>query len=145
MTQQATTTVDDQRHPVALFKAFYERSRGTRAPSASELYVADVVFEDPIHRLQNLDDLEAYLRRFDEVVTPRRFVFGEQLVGGRSAMLTWTMEFDKTPQRTITVAGVTHLRFGAKITHHRNYYDTRSLTGEKLSLLTRAKQLIKRK
>lgn len=133
-------------HPVELFKAFYETEKATAPNAAGTLYAVDVVFEDPIQRLQGLEDLQDYLARFNEVMTPRHFAFGEQLVGTRSAMLTWTMELEKKgSRRGIIIPGVSHIRFGARVTHHRNYYDPRPLVRSKVSLLQKAARLIQRR
>ena len=114
-------------------------------------YTPDVVFEDPLHRIEGAASLERYFTTLYRNVTECRFVFHERQRLGREAFATWTMHLvhprlDKG--REIAVEGCSHLTFAAdgsgRIARHRDYFDAGDLLYERLPLLGGAIRLIKR-
>jgi hypothetical protein len=103
-----------------------------------EVYAADVVFEDPLHRIEGLDALRDYFARMYQGVESIRFDFGAVLHTPDEAMLTWTMHMRHRRLRrgeTLALPGATHVRFGARVHHHRDYFDAGALLYERLPLI----------
>lgn len=102
----------------------------------AELYGADVVFEDPLHRIVGLDALAAYFARLNARIESAEFVFEDQIAGDGEAALTWTMTVrTKRPRQTIVVPGVSVIRFAERITHQRDDFDVGAMLYERLPIL----------
>jgi limonene-1,2-epoxide hydrolase len=122
--------------PVALFKKTFERMGPGTALRLGELYEADVVFEDPFHRVEGLGELEAYFGRLNARIESAEFAFGTQVVGAGEAALTWTMTVKiRRPRQTIVVPGVSVLRFGERINFQRDYFDVGEMMYERLPVI----------
>jgi hypothetical protein len=125
---------------------FARLTPGTTMPLA-DLYAADVVFEDPLHRIEGLDALAAYFARLNARVEYAEFAFGQQVVSSGEAALTWVMTVrTRRPRQTIVVPGVSVLRFGDRITAQRDYFDVGAMLYERIPLigwlLRRVKRLV---
>lgn len=107
-----------------------------------ELYTQDVVFTDPLHRIEGVYALEAYFRQLYENVTACHFDFHERLMQGRQGYVTWTMHL-RHPRlangRLLTVEGCSQLVFAAgapqRVCRHRDYFDVGAMLYEHLPLV----------
>jgi hypothetical protein len=132
---------------ITLFKSVFARLTPDSDMPLADLYSADVVFEDPLHRIEGLDALAAYFARLNAKVESAEFVFGAQVVGEAEAAVTWVMTIrTRRPRQTIVVPGVSVLRFGDRITSQRDYFDVGAMLYERLPLfgwvLRRIKRLV---
>ncbi|WP_206202645.1 nuclear transport factor 2 family protein [Thioalkalivibrio sp. XN279] len=102
------------------------------------VYAPQVVFEDPLHRIEGLDALRDYFARMYQGVESIRFDFGTVLHTADEAMLTWTMHMRHRrlrPGESLALPGATHVRFGDQVHYHRDYFDAGALLYERLPLL----------
>ena len=132
---------------IATFKKVFARLTPDSKMPLADLYAPDVVFEDPLHRLEGLDALVAYFDRLNAKVEYAEFAFGQQVVSEGLAALTWVMTVrTRRPRQTIVVPGVSVLRFGDRVTHQRDYFDVGAMLYERLPLfgwfLRRIKRLV---
>jgi len=133
---------------VAMFKQTFARLTPDTVMPLPELYAPDVVFEDPLHRIEGLAALTAYFARLNAKVESAEFVFGTQVVGESEAAIEWVMTIrTRRPRQTIVVPGVSVLRFAAdRITSQRDYFDVGAMLYERLPLfgwmLRRLKRLV---
>jgi hypothetical protein len=112
-----------------------------------ELYAEDVVFEDPLHRVEGLPALRAHADRLNANLRRCRFEHGARLVGDGEAFLTWSMHIDlrRGPKRTIVVPGTSHIRFADRVRSQRDYFDVGALVYEQIPLLGGIVRAIKRR
>lgn len=116
----------------------------TRMP-LDELYADDVVFEDPLHRVEGRTALAAYFEKLNAKVESADFAFGDGVVSHDRAALAWVMTIRmRRPRQVITVPGVSMLRFGEKITSQRDYFDVGAMLYERLPVLGALLRWIKR-
>jgi hypothetical protein len=93
----------------------------------AEIYDPDIVFVDPLHRIEGFDNLQRYFegmyRNVDEISF--RYLTGWEQ--DNEALLRWEMTFRHPRLKggaPILVPGVTYLTFAEKITHHQDYFDS---------------------
>ena len=120
------------------FQEVFQELRHDRLALLDEVYAEDIAFEDPLHRIQGLPALKAYFERMYEGVASIAFEFGEVLEARDQAMLTWTMRMTHRRLRAgeeIALPGASHVRFGARVHYHRDYFDAGALLYERLPVL----------
>jgi len=133
---------------LARFMEVYQALRHDNLDLLGEVYDAQVVFEDPLHRVEGLDALTAYFERMYAGVESIRFEFGDVVEGRGQAMLTWTMYMQHRRLRRgeqLDLPGATHIRFGRKVDYHRDYFDAGALLYERLPLLGGVVRAIRRR
>ncbi|WP_445158557.1 nuclear transport factor 2 family protein [Halomonas sp. E14] len=107
-----------------------------------ELYTDDVIFQDPLHRIEGLESLEKYFKALYENVTGCRFEFHQQALQGEAAFVSWTMHLSHrrlASGRQISLEGCSVLCFPAhaegRASRHRDHFDLGALLYENLPLL----------
>ncbi len=73
------------------FCAFFNKLDKSCTRKLHEFYTHDVVFQDPLHRIEGAEALEHYFAALYSNVTACRFSFHERQRNGREAFATWTM------------------------------------------------------
>jgi hypothetical protein len=124
----------DPEHPVRLFRELFTELRPNQEMALERVYAADIVFEDPVHRVEGLAQLQRYFARLNANVSSCRFAFAEGLVGPGRAMLPWTLHLSlrQRPRRLITVPGASWLHFERKVHYQRDYFDAGALIYEQI-------------
>jgi limonene-1,2-epoxide hydrolase len=123
---------------LARFREVYQALDRDHLHLLDEVYAPEVVFEDPLHRIEGLEALREYFARMYQGVEQIRFEFGTVLHTADDAMLTWTMYMRHRrlrPGEELALPGATHIRFGARVHYHRDYFDAGALLYERLPLL----------
>lgn len=140
-------------NPRSRVESFQERFNSLgpgRLAVLDELYSPDVVFEDPIHRIEGLEPLREYFARMYEGVAECRFVFEPPIVEGDRASLAWTMELRHRrfrPKETLRLPGCSRIRFesgGERAEYHRDYFDLGAMLYERVPALGAIVKRIKR-
>lgn len=125
----------DQSHPVAMFCRVFTRLTPDTPMPLDELYTPDVRFEDPLHCLEGLDQVRQYFTRLNASLVEGRFSFDEALVGETTAMVPWTMHLRlRRMQQPVVVTGCSHLRYTARVSQQRDYFDLGALIYEQIPL-----------
>ncbi|MFI8482931.1 nuclear transport factor 2 family protein [Pseudomonas sp. NPDC078700] len=105
------------------------------------LYSADAVFQDPLHKIHGLQNIERYFAQLYENVSDLNFDFhGFDQVANGEGYLLWTMSY-RHPRlaggNLIYVDGCSHLLWNSKVYQHRDYFDAGSLLYEHLPVMGR--------
>lgn len=129
------------------FKHFYKDLKQSGPVKLHNLYDDKVIFKDPLHELQGLDQLAAYFEASSSNLTHCQFEFLDELITDNRAYIKWHMHFHhpKISKETLTVRGMTHLIYADKITYHEDIYDLGSMVYEHLPVVGKLVRLIKRK
>ncbi|MCA1769733.1 MAG: nuclear transport factor 2 family protein [Halomonas sp.] len=130
-------TADDR---LEAFCAFFNKLDKSCTKDLFRFYTPDVVFIDPLHRIEGSEALERYFLTLYENVTACRFSFNERQMLDDQAFAAWTMSLTHPRLdggREIQVDGCSHLTFAAdgRVMRHRDYFDAGALLYERLPLL----------
>jgi len=131
---------------VERFQAMYQALDKDRLHLLAEVYSPDIVFIDPIHRVEGIEDLTEYFRRMYEGVAEIGFAFDDVVVERDRAFLAWEMELRHNrfrPRDTLTLPGATLIRFDQQVRFHRDYFDLGAMIYERTPVLGGAIRAIK--
>lgn len=112
-----------------------------------DLYSQKIQFQDPLHKVDGLDNLHRYFEKMYANVSHCHFDIHSHFQQQSNAAVYWTMHL-RHPKiksgKTIFVDGHSHLIFeGDKIRYHRDYFDVGSMLYEHLPVVGYAINLIK--
>lgn len=133
---------------VARFQQTFQALRRDNLSRLAEVYADEVIFEDPLHRVEGLAALTRYFERMYAGVDAIGFEFGEVLEAPGRAMFTWTMHMTHRrlrPGEPLALPGASHIRFGERVHYHRDYFDAGALLYERLPLLGGVVRAIRRR
>lgn len=130
------------------FCEYYEQLSLDSLSELDRLYSESAVFEDPVDRIQGLDEIRSYFNGMLENVTYCQFDIEEVLDGGNQAFLTWNMKFSHpklNKGRETIVPGTSHIKFDKAIYYQRDYYDLGGMIYEKIPVLSFIVRKIKKR
>jgi hypothetical protein len=133
---------------VRRFLDVYEKLDRSNIDSVTTLYTDDIVFIDPVQRVEGLAALQRHLRHTYENVSSVHFDYHQPTMAGSEACIRWRMFFTHprlNGGRELIVPGVSFIRGGDKITYHEDYYDMGALLYEHVPLLGGAVRFLKRR
>jgi len=136
------------KHPaVEKFIQYFEYLDPTSSNDLSDFYDDELIFEDPMHRIEGRKNLVAYFQKLNANLKSGRFTFHTKDVTSHKAYLEWTMEVElKRPSgKKIVADGISVLTFDQKITAQRDYFDAGQMFYEGIPLLGGIIRWIKRK
>lgn len=104
-----------------------------------DLYTQDVVFLDPFHRIEGLDELQQYFTRLYRNVHSIDFVYGETAQRDDIIFMEWGMTLRHPRLRKgapVKVDGATRFQVrDGRVCLHRDYMDSAQMLYENLPLL----------
>jgi predicted ester cyclase len=107
--------------------------------SLRDIYSEKIVFEDPAHRIEGLENMLDYFKRMYTSINDSRFEFESVIVNQEHIALTWTMHLNHPKLNRgspIEVAGASVLKVNHdKIEAHRDYFDLGALAYEHIPLI----------
>lgn len=128
------------------FQDLYRTLDSHRLHLLPTVYADDVVFVDPVHRIEGLPALTGYFRQMYEGVAEIGFQFEDVLAEDGRAFLSWTMRMRHArfrPRETLVLPGVSHIRFDQRVRFHRDYFDLGAMIYERIPVLGSAVRAIK--
>lgn len=133
------------------FCAFFNKLDKTCTEKLVEIYTDEVVFIDPLHRIEGSKALVAYFDALYESVTSCGFIFHDRQRQGDTAFVTWTMKLVHPRLdggQTVNVEGCSRLDFAddgsGRVTYHRDYFDAGAMLYERLPVIGTAVRYIKK-
>lgn len=132
-----TTDTQSKLALIERFKAFYKDVKHPRLDGIGEVYSSHVKFRDPVHQIQGIAELHAYLSDMCESVGSGRFEFLDQLVGTDTAYIKWNMYFQhpKLGKETHVVRGMSQIQFDDRIYYHEDVYDMGQMIYEHVPMM----------
>lgn len=124
--------------------SLYQQFDPALIESLDQIYDTDVVFEDPLHRMEGLAELRRYFSGMVSGLDECRFTFNHRLEqkgqGGEpdQAMLLWTMNYRHRKLKggqPLSLEGSSHLQFRERVIYHRDYFDAGAMLYEHIPLL----------
>ena len=132
------------------FKKLYHALDQSNIDSIDTVYASDILFTDPFHRVEGIDDLKNYFHDLYKNVDMIYFDFGESIYVNESYFVQWTMHL-KHPKlnrnKSSKIDGATFFKVNSegKIVFHRDYFDAGSMLYEQLPIIGKIIQWIKKK
>lgn len=123
---------------VEKFKNLYASGNRITESELAQVYSEDIIFVDPIHRIEGRDNLAAYLATMYANVHSCRFDYQDQLVQQQQACIRWNMRFRHkklSGGKEIEVRGVTLVEFDDLIVKHEDFFDMGSMLYENVPVL----------
>ncbi len=113
-----------------------------------EVYAENAVFEDPVIRVEGLDNISHYLKHLYSRVIECQFDYNNLIVAQQQAAISWAMTFrhqSLNKGKPIKVNGCSIVTYNEKILFHRDYFDVGEMLYEYLPLLGPATKYVKRR
>ena len=128
------------------FKDYFTDMDLSNNTALDEIYSDNVVFIDPIHKIQGLENLVQYFEKLNSNLIAGSFFFTDESITDNKAYLSWEMNLKlKRPKKNIIASGISVLTIDTKIIHHRDYFDAGELFYEHVPILGSIIRLLKNK
>ncbi|MDP4536723.1 nuclear transport factor 2 family protein [Alkalimonas collagenimarina] len=142
--------MDQSMPPLLQFLQFYNGLSNNNLSVIHELYHPDVVFVDPVHKIEGSAALEQYLSHAYARLSHCHFTAKTHCQQGDCGFISWQMEFSHQAigkGKHIKIDGCTELAWHAdgRIVFHRDYYDLTDLVYQHLPVLGWATAQVKRR
>ncbi len=130
------------------FLAVYQQLDGNNLKRLASIYAEDILFVDPAHRIEGLEQLTAYFAHLYANISEISFDFSPPKEAGTATLVEWTMNFAHprlNSGKNISVDGISVLHFNPAglVCYHRDYFDLGAMLYEQLPLLGRVIRKIK--
>ncbi|MDP5209017.1 nuclear transport factor 2 family protein [Microbulbifer sp. 2205BS26-8] len=112
----------------------------------AEIYSEDVVFCDPLRRVEGLPSLQAHFSDMSRGLTQCRFQFDKASIDRDSACLPWYMHYAHQSLRggrPLRLRGCSLLRYSDKVFYHEDFFDLGAMVYEQVPLLGSLVRFIK--
>lgn len=115
-----------------------------------EFYAEEIVFEDPLGRIDGVLDLRDYYKNLYQGVKSIQFEFSKELRQGNQYAGFWTMTLEAeglNGGKPVRVTGMSQIEFNSagKAVYHRDYFDMGAFIYEHVPVLKIAIRFIKKK
>lgn len=131
------------------FKCLYRSFTSQSLLQLPALYRDDIVFVDPVHRIDGLPALQRYFSGLAENLVHCEFVYDAQTVTEDSACICWHMHFQHRSlarSEPLSLRGITRICFDdSKIYHHEDFYDLGAMVYEHVPVLGGVTRFLKRR
>ncbi|MBY5985854.1 nuclear transport factor 2 family protein [Halomonas sp. DP5Y7-2] len=141
--------IDDPQ--LAAFCDTFNKLDKTCTEKLYSIYSDDIVFIDPLHRVNGINNLKADFDAMYANVITCQFDFRHAVREGQHGFVTWTMTLQHrrlARGKPIAVEGCSALTFasgeGGKVIRHQDYFDAGALLYERLPLVGMLVRRIKR-
>lgn len=131
------------------FLKLYNQLDKSNLELLAHVYGDNIVFEDPLHKIEGLPALTDYFANMYENLNQGQFDIHTSFEQNNKASVYWVMTFShkKIKQgQTLKVSGNTYLEFeNGKVTYHRDYFDAGEMIYQHLPVFSTVINLIKRR
>lgn len=127
------------------FKNYFESLSDTDGARIETFYADDIQFQDPLRKINGLENLRIYHKQFRKNLLHGGFRYTQQTLLHDKAYLSWKLELEYImPRKRVLVSGITVLLIADKIISHRDYYDAGALFYENLPIVGPVIRALKR-
>jgi ketosteroid isomerase-like protein len=131
------------------FLKLYNQLDKSNLELLAHVYGDNIVFEDPLHKIEGLPALTDYFANMYENLNQGQFDIHTSFEQNNKASVYWVMTFShkKIKQgQTLKVNGNTYLEFeNGKVIYHRDYFDAGEMIYQHLPVFSTVINLIKRR
>lgn len=135
---------------LSTFTDTYKRIDKNQLHLLDEIYTKDIIFVDPAHRIEGLDNLHAYFAGLYDNISSISFSFSHCILQENAGYLQWHMQFchpKLNRGNAINLSGVSFIRFSStdKVFFHQDFFDLGAMLYEHIPLIGGAIRRIKRR
>lgn len=131
------------------FRKVYQNLSKHNLNALNTIYHSNVVFEDPLHKVEGLDNFVTYFENLYTHVITCTFDINHIIHTSDEAAIYWEMRYQHpklNSGKTITVTGHSRLKaIDNKIIYHRDYLDLGSMLYEHIPLVGGIISFLKRR
>lgn len=120
------------------FKALYINSSSITKAQLEDVYERNIVFRDPVHKIEGVDALSEYMATMYANVQQCSFAYLDEIVTDGRAVVKWDMTFRHRRLKggkSIIVRGVTIVEYRERIYSHEDIFDLGSMIYENVPLV----------
>ena len=115
-----------------------------------DLYAEELVFEDPLGRMEGLDEFRVYMEAMYQYVEEIEWDYTDEVVQGDTHVLFWTMTLRTkglNKGKPFSVDGTSRMVFGEgnKVVFHRDYFDMGAYIYERAPVIRWFVKFVKRR
>tara|TARA_R110001592_G_scaffold85482_6_gene252718 strand:+ start:315 stop:872 length:558 start_codon:yes stop_codon:yes gene_type:complete len=115
-----------------------------------ELYSDDMVFEDPLGRMEGLEEFRIYMEAMYQYVQEITWDYTDEVIQGDTHVLYWTMTLQTkglNGGKPFSVDGTSHLKFNEEgnVYFHRDYFDMGAYVYERAPVVKWFVNFVKRR
>ena len=137
---------DMSKEIVKKFKRYFTELNLEDLSVLNEIYSDKVLFQDPIHEINGIENLKSYFKKLNENLIQGSFLFTDETIIDNRAYLSWELILRlKKPNKKVRASGISVLTFEQKITQQRDYFDAGELFYENIPVLGGIIRLLKKK
>ena len=112
----------------------------------NEFYADEIIFKDPIHAINGIDNLREYFKKLNDNLNAGSFQFMDESVVDNKVYLSWELNLQlKRPKKNVKASGMSVLVIDDKIVSHRDYFDAGELFYENIPVLGSIIRSLKKK
>lgn len=129
------------------FISIYQSLNVNNIDLLARVYDTNIVFKDPLHVIEGLDALKAYMANMYASVSDYAVEIHELNVQGDIAYVKWAMQFchpKLNAGQQIAFEGVSRLQLADKIIHHQDFFDVGAMLYEHIPVLGTFNKYVKR-
>ena len=133
---------------VEAYKDVFNRLDKDHLHLVETLYAPDIVFRDPIHRIEGMEALVGYFRQLYQDLLSCEVTYGAAIENPGEAMVPWVMTLRHRKLnggRPFEVAGVSVLHHREKIYAQEDYFDIGAMVYEQIPVLGAVVRWVKRR
>lgn len=133
---------------VEKFMNLYRNATELTPQAVADVYAPEIVFVDPIHRIEGIDALQKYLDVMYGNVHSCHFEYRDQTVEEYKASIKWVMSFRHrrlARGQEIEVRGATFIEFNDRVRLHEDFFDVGSMLYEHVPVLGAGVRYLKRR
>lgn len=149
VTQEYMDAKDKLPSWVCNFVNIYQQLNTKNLDLLSDIYDENIVFEDPMHRVEGFKNLQKYFEQLYRNLKSCTFAIKDVIADDDNAAVYWTMIFvhpKLNSGKPVEVQGTSKLhREGAKVIYHRDYLDIGAMLYEQIPLVGSMIKMIKKR
>lgn len=135
-----------QRETIEKFKAYFTQLKLDDVAVLNEIYSDNIIFIDPIHSINGIENLKYYFKKLDGNLIEGSFQFTDESIIDNTAYLQWEMNLKlKRPKKHVKASGISVLTVEQKIIKQRDYFDAGELFYENIPVLGSVILFLKKK
>jgi len=131
---------------VRKFKMYFTELKFDEVHALDEIYSDQVIFIDPIHQVDGIENLKAYFKKLNDNLVEGSFRFTDEAIVDNTAYLQWEMDLKlKRPKKIVKATGISVLTVEQKVIRHRDFFDAGELFYENVPVLGSVIRFLKKK
>ncbi|MBN4081570.1 nuclear transport factor 2 family protein [bacterium AH-315-C07] len=131
---------------ITKFKEYFTELNLDDISVLNEIYSDKILFVDPIHEINGIENLKAYFNKLNKNLIQGSFLFTDESIIDNKAYLSWELKLNlKKPNKSVKASGISILTFEEKIIKHRDYFDAGELFYENVPVLGGIIRFLKKK